>query len=91
MQETPEMLASLLVLAAGVYAAVGALFALAFVARGARRIDPSAVKGSLGFKIAIFPGVVALWPILARRWLAGGPPPEERNAHRLAARRGAGR
>lgn len=73
--------------ATGLYLAFGALFGVAFVVRGARRIDPRAAGGSWGFRLAILPGVAALWPILARRWVAGSPPPEERNAHRDRARR----
>ncbi len=70
----------------GVYAAVGLVFALAFVWKGAGKVDPAAVEGTLGFRLLIIPGTVALWPILARRWLRGEGPPEERNAHRDAAR-----
>lgn len=85
-----ETLAGWLVTALGAYAAVGLLFGVAFVLRGAGRIDPQASAGSWGFRLAILPGVVALWPLLARRWAKGGPPPEERNAHRELARREGG-
>jgi hypothetical protein len=83
-----ETIATWLVTALGIYVVFGLLFAVAFVARGANRIDPQAVGGSWGFRLAILPGVVALWPLLARRWASGQPPPEERNAHRIQARRG---
>ena len=74
------------VTALGLYLALGVVFAVAFVAAGARRLDPQAAKGSLGFKLLILPGAVLLWPILLRRWIgATGKPPEERNAHRDAA------
>ena len=86
-----ETVASWLVTALGVYAGLGFVFAVAFVLRGAARIDPQAEGGSWGFRLAILPGVVALWPLLARRWARGGPPPEERNAHRDAARAGGAR
>lgn len=81
-----EDLASLFVAAAGIYTVLGLLFAIAFVLFGASRIDPAAREGSLGFRLLVFPGCVALWPILARRWWSGSPPPEENNAHRAAAR-----
>jgi len=84
-----EAVATVLVAGAGVYLAVGAVFAVAFVLRGAARIDPAARGASWGFRLAILPGAAALWPLLARRWARGTPPPEERNAHRDAARRGA--
>ena len=85
---TGETIAAWLVAALAIYAALGLLFAVAFALRGAARIDPRAVGGSWGFRLAILPGAVALWPILARRWARGAPPPEERNAHRDQARGG---
>ena len=86
-----ETIAGWLVTALGVYAGLGLLFGVAFITRGAARIDPQAVGGSWGFRLAILPGVVALWPLVARRWASGQPPPEERNAHRERARAGGGR
>ncbi len=74
----------------GIYAGLGLLFAVAFVVRGAARIDPQADGGSWGFRLAILPGVAALWPLLARRWVRQRTPPEERNAHRDLARREGG-
>ena len=68
------------------YLVVGLLFALPFVLRGVDRIDPVARESAKGFRVMIVPGVIALWPILARRWIRGTPPPQERNAHRRAAR-----
>ena len=73
-----------LVLAA--YLALGVVFAIAFVAKGAAAIDPAARDGTWGFRVMIFPGAVLLWPALARRWFGGRhAPAEERNAHRRAA------
>ncbi len=83
-----ETIAGWLMLALGVYAGLGLVFAVPFVLRGVGRIDPRARAGSRGFRLAILPGVVAFWPLLARRWAAGSPPPEERNPHRDAARGG---
>jgi hypothetical protein len=80
------MIAALLILG-GVYAACGFLFAIPFVLKGVKLIDPHAVHGSWGFRLLIFPGTLALWPLLLRRWLKGiSEPPEERNAHRQAAK-----
>jgi hypothetical protein len=82
-----EAIARAFTLALGVYAGVGLLFAIAFTARGVNRLDPSARGGTLGFRIAILPGAAALWPLLLQRWLRGDEEqPEERNAHREAAR-----
>jgi len=66
---------------------LGFFFALAFVTKGVGRIDPGAHGAPWTFRVLIFPATVALWPLLARRWKSGQTePPEERNAHRLAAR-----
>lgn len=77
--------AELLVAGVGIYAALGLLFAVPFVARGIDRVDPAAAGASWGFRLIVLPGVVALWPLLAHRWIAGGRAPAERNAHRRAA------
>ncbi len=86
-----ETIATWLAALLGVYAGLGLLFAVAFVLRGAARIDPQADGGSWGFRLAILPGVAALWPLLARRWARGQTPPEEHNAHRDLARGKGGR
>jgi hypothetical protein len=83
----PVSLAHLVVLVAGVYLAIGLAFALIFVLRWAGRVDPAAQDGTLGFRLLILPGSALLWPLLAARLLRGTTEsPEERNAHRLAAR-----
>lgn len=79
-------LARVLVSVAGVYAALGALFALPFILRGVQRLDPQAQGGSWGFRLIILPASAALWPLLALRLLRRAGPPEERNAHRDAVR-----
>ena len=52
----------LLVLAG--YLAIGALVAVAFVARGHRGFGPAARDGSIGFRLAVAPGVAGLWPVV---------------------------
>ncbi|MEM8931313.1 MAG: hypothetical protein AAGE94_09070 [Acidobacteriota bacterium] len=77
-----------------VYAAIGLLFGIAFVTRGAGRVDPTAADGTWGFRLLILPGAAALWPLLALRWSranAETTPPTEDNAHRRAAHRRAAR
>jgi hypothetical protein len=56
------------------YGAVGLAFAAVFVARGIQRVDPVAAGAPLGFRLIIVPGVAALWPLMAVRWVkaAGG-------------------
>lgn len=65
----------------GGYLLVGIVFAVLFVSVGVTRVDPAASHSSLGFKLIIIPGVVALWPWLAHRWRRKVPH-AERNAHR---------
>lgn len=86
-----EVVAGWLVLGVGFYLAVGLPVSIAIVTKSVQRIDPQAVGGSWGFRLAILPGVLALWPILLRRVYRGTPPPEERNRHRDLARLGGGR
>ena len=71
----------------GVYIVCGFLFAIPFVLLGVKRIDPHAAQGSWGFRLLIIPGAVAFWPVLLRRWMKGvHEPPDERSAHRQAAK-----
>jgi len=51
------------------YAALGVLFALAFVTKGIGRIDPVAKGTRAGFRLIVFPGTAALWPLLLNRWI----------------------
>ena len=68
-----------------VYTLAGVVFAVVFVGRGAGRVDPAAKGSPLGFKLLVLPGVAAVWPLLAWRWVRGIEPPVERNSHRRAA------
>lgn len=70
------------------YAAAGMVFGVYFVVAGAKRTDPAAKASGMGFRFIIFPGTVALWPLLLLRLVKGTHRPEERNAHRNAVREG---
>jgi hypothetical protein len=50
------------------YATLGALFAAVFVTRGVGRIDHAAAGAPLSFRLLIFPGVAALWPLMLAKW-----------------------
>ncbi|MEO7271506.1 MAG: hypothetical protein ABIX28_15535 [Vicinamibacterales bacterium] len=67
------------------YAVAGLLFALCFLPRAVTRVDPGTAAAPWTMRLLILPGVAALWPLLARRWLTGVPPPVERTAHRSRA------
>jgi hypothetical protein len=54
------------------YAALGVLFAIVFCSVGAAKIDPAARSSGIGFRVMIFPGATALWPLLLTRWIRAG-------------------
>jgi len=85
----PLSIASLLVNVFLIYAAIGLVFAIAFVWRGAGAVDPVARQGTRSFKLLIIPGCAAFWPWLLLRWIRGQSPRDERNPHRRAAQSGA--
>ena len=63
---------------AAAYLGLGLIMAVGFVAVGVGRVDPAAKRGTLGFRLLILPGAVALWPLVAlkwaRNWTPGGRP-----------------
>jgi len=72
-----ESAAEILVLALGIYAAIGLLIALVFAFGGAGRIDPAA-KGKgmpIRVRLMILPGVVGLWPVMLTKLLTQKEPP----------------
>lgn len=81
-----EAAAQIVVLALMGYLLIGLPIAAAFVTRGAARVDPAAADTTWGFRLAILPGCIALWPWVIARWRRGAAMPTEQNAHRMAAR-----
>ncbi|MDJ0841512.1 MAG: hypothetical protein QNK37_33705 [Acidobacteriota bacterium] len=82
------MLAKVLVYGMALYLLAGFIFALFFVRTGVGRVDPLAKEGSRGFRILIFPGVAALWPLMLRRLRQGtDEAPREFNSHLQMARK----
>jgi hypothetical protein len=78
-----ERIAILFVDALSLYVALGVAFAVVFVSVGVKRLDSQAIGTGVGFRILIFPGSVAFWPLLLSRWARGNAgPPVERNPHR---------
>ncbi|MCG8524747.1 MAG: hypothetical protein MI748_00090 [Opitutales bacterium] len=76
-----------LVFAFTLYGVIGFAFALIFIIFGLSHSDPMAEKASPWFKSVIIPGLALLWPLFAIRWIIGvRRPPQERNAHRIAAK-----
>jgi len=60
-------MAAIIIDAADVYLALGAVMAIAFLVWGIDRVDPSAA-GAYAFRPLLIPGVVLLWPLVAVRW-----------------------
>jgi hypothetical protein len=53
---------------AALYVLGGVLFAALFHARGIARVDHAAQGASKGFRVLVTPGIVALWPLVWKRW-----------------------
>jgi hypothetical protein len=81
----PEILLGL----AGAYLAVGFVFSVPFAFLGAGKIDPDAQDATWGFRVMVIPGATLLWPLMAKRWMTGAPPPEERTPHKCGIRESA--
>ena len=59
----------ILVTAITMYALAGAIFAIAFVARGIDRLDLAARGSGVAFRLIVIFGAAALWPLLLRKWI----------------------
>jgi hypothetical protein len=81
----PMLVARILVTIAESYALAGVLFALAFLPRGIVRVDERLRASPWTVRVLLLPGIAALWPLFAWRWITGRAAPDERNPHRLAA------
>lgn len=75
-------LAPILLLIAGLYAAVGLVVALAFATRGVSRVDHAARDAHPLFRVLIIPGAAALWPVVLRWWARAGPEPGKTSVNR---------
>lgn len=62
----PQFAALLIAYALLAYAGVGILVALWAHVRGIDVHDPDVRRGSLGFRVLITPGLIAMWPVVAR-------------------------
>ena len=68
------------------YALAGLGFAMMFLPRAVARFDPRVAGAPKTLRLLILPGVVALWPLFAWRWMTSAGEPIERNPHRVKAR-----
>lgn len=67
--------AQIIVAGFGLYGAIGLVVALGFVTIGILRAMPDAGPVSWGARLLLLPGAAVLWPLVLRRWLAGGAHP----------------
>lgn len=70
----------------GAYLALGALIALPF-AVFVGRLEPSAVGGSIGFRLLLLPGATLLWPLVLVRVFRRMTPAAPRVAGHVRAHR----
>jgi hypothetical protein len=68
-----------------VYVLAGVGFAILFLSRAIVRMDHRLEGAPRALRLLILPGVAALWPLFATRWITGAPEPIERNPHRTKA------
>jgi hypothetical protein len=59
--------AQLLVQTLTIYVGIGGVFAAVFLWRWIGRLDSAAEHGTWGFRVLVFPGVAALWPLFVFR------------------------
>jgi len=66
-----ETLAKAFVYTLETYACLGLIFAVPFVWLGVQRLDSAARGSGIAFRLLIFPGVAALWPMFVFRLRLG--------------------
>lgn len=78
----PLELAQIVVALFELYVLAGVVFAAMFLPRAVARMDPRVAGSPRVLRLLILPGVAALWPLFAWRWITGAHEPLERNPHR---------
>ena len=68
-----------------VYTLAGVGCAVLILPRAIARLDHRIEGSPKALRLLILPGVAALWPLFAWRWMAGVSEPAERNPHRTKA------
>jgi hypothetical protein len=63
----------IVLLAVTFYSAAGIVIAASFLAFGVTCVLPAPAAVTLGARIMLFPGAVALWPYVLIRWLKLSP------------------
>lgn len=82
-----EIFAKAIVDTLAIYVGLGLVFAVPFVWLGVQFLDSEAQESGIGFRLLIFPGVSAFWPMFLYRWRRRiTEPPVETNPHRLSSK-----
>ena len=81
----PIEIAKVVVAVFEAYALAGVGFAVLFLPCAITRVDHRVEESPKTLRLLILPGVAALWPLFAWRWMAGASAPAERNPHRTKA------
>ena len=72
------IVAEIILFGALAYVLCGLAVGVAFVLRGVDRVDEAARGAPVAFRLVILPGTVALWPLMAKKWIkaprSGGHP-----------------
>ena len=68
------------------YALAGFAFAVIVLTTAVSRLDPGVAAAPKTLRLLLLPGIAALWPLFASRWIRGMKPPVEHNPHRAVAR-----
>ena len=63
-----ETIVSILLMAAGLYLLIGLVFFIPFIRKGVHTFDDGVAAAPFMMKVLIFPGIVALWPLLLSKW-----------------------
>jgi hypothetical protein len=66
--------ADFILLAAATYAVLGAVFGALFVTAGVGRLDHAASGAPWSFRLLIWPGAAALWPLMLLKWIRATRP-----------------
>lgn len=61
--------ANVILLATATYAVLGLCFGVVFVTLGVGRVDRAAIGAPWSFRLLIWPGAAALWPLMLRKWI----------------------
>uniref|UniRef100_UPI004048E5D7 hypothetical protein n=1 Tax=Roseivirga sp. TaxID=1964215 RepID=UPI004048E5D7 len=63
-----ELIISTVLILVGIYLLIGLFFCFVFFKKGIQSIDEGMKEAPIFMKILIFPGTVALWPVLLAKW-----------------------